>query len=200
MQSEKITNINQAPALIDRDALVEKLQQIPPDVLEVYLYGITTNVDDTLVLKNIISFAYDPKISKHMIDDLNDTLLQRLNLIVEGLAAEDTLSKIREIRLASLNEIDPTDENYRKAIDLLYRVSQFGIADFEFTSRCLKLLAEVVTLYELGQNNEFLNFLILRVAQMPTADIDGMILLLRNQPANPSEQVVKEEGDATLSK
>ena len=103
---------------ITREIVLQRLLAIPLDTAESYIAIVSRQVEDTLFWKNIISAVGNPNQCKFLLEDLNQTQLDKLSSLALYLSIKPE-EKTKEIQDITFGIRSPSEENYSKAAKLM---------------------------------------------------------------------------------
>lgn len=176
---EKAKEVDDQVLPIERDSLLKQLQEIKPDIASEYVSGIETSFEEMMFMKNIISSADKPRISKQFIAGLDEDRFKTLEKIVLNLRVSSFEEKIKEIVEATLGyTVYPLPESIPKANELLnqlkglsgnYETEAQKIADL---ARYFHMLANILIVMDMGE--DLIEFLRNRLSKLPKEDLDRL--------------------------
>ena len=183
--TDKITNIldtakkdGNGSLPIELEAVLKNLQDIPLDIVEGYITGIEAQVEEFLLWKSVASAIKCPRALRHIVESLDEFQFERLQKISIYLLAKDPLDKLKEIREATFDIIEPTSESYTKALKIVAHVNSLSIdyvakaKELAAISRQIKLLEDICTVANLG--SEFLFLIVDKLATCSEEDLDAL--------------------------
>ncbi len=141
---------------ITREIVLQRLLAIPLETAEAYVAIISRQIEDTLFWKNIISAVGHPTQCKFLLEDLNQTQLDKLSSLALYLSIKPE-EKTKEIQDITFGIRTPSAENYSKAKKLMADIKALQIDSENITAKRLadtsihlKQLSQTVAALGLG--------------------------------------------------
>jgi hypothetical protein len=163
---------------ITREVVLQRLLAIPLETAEAYVAIVSRQVEDTLFWKNIISAVGHPNQCKFLLEDLNQTQLDKLSSLALYLSIKPE-EKTKEIQDLTFGIRVPSEENYSKAAKLMADLKTIinnhedmakRLAD---TSIHLKQLSQTVA--ALGLGIEYSDIILENLANLDDNSLDAQL-------------------------
>ena len=190
---EKAKQFNDEPLPVEKEAVFRNLLSLSQDDALEYIKGIDIYVENVLLWKSIFSSKDNPRTLRNLIEDLDQNHLKRLNQIVLGLVAEDSIRSLKQVVDATLNGNYPTEECFDKALDLVNLISGLNINHIEkakalaMNARQSQELADAFFMLDSKFRNEFNQYAFDKLSRCDESDLDNMISVvsrLKGQAVN----------------
>jgi len=174
---------------IERDALLQDLQAISPEISTDYINGLDLAVEMQLLLKDIFSSTKSPRITQHLVEGLDKTQFRRLQKIVLNLRVEESDSQMKHLVEATLGYgVYPLLESIPSAETLLQKMKSFKgtyadkVNEMALLAKDAQALARNFVLLNL--NEEFDTLVFERLSRMPKEDLDRLLELASGPVVN----------------
>jgi hypothetical protein len=190
--SEKISNFLEEAKEIDgrvlpieRDTLVRDIQSVPREILNEYVEAISFGIENLLLWKNIASSTGSTPITKHFIDNLEESQFRRFQRVVLSLSTEEPQKRIKEIIEGTFGySAYPIPESIPKAKALLNKLKEKGNYEVESvrwatSSKYLAVLSKI--LFLMGRREDLMQFFEDQLALYPEKDLDRMLEIVCEQ-------------------
>lgn len=183
----EISNIGE-PFPIEKDFILKKLQEIPDDFHSEYIQSVGDYLDDLALFKNIVISREKSNLCQHLIDNLNETQLQKLNRIVLSLSIKDPIANIEEINAATFNQMTPSHEITFKAKNIVSKIRSLPVnfkakaEELAVFSRQVKLLSNIFCVLNLGREHD--DFITEQLSIILEEDLDAVLMMIDSYVAN----------------
>ena len=167
---------------IEKEQILKKLEEIPHDVSMEYVDAISLCINDLLILRSIISSSNNPHLVRHLVTDLNDNLLERLEAIVPHLQSNMCEKTIGELVNATWGIASPTLESKTKADELISAIKILNknhdekFEEFIDHARILKMFCHLLAMCRMG--DEIANRTCDRLSMTKISDLNELLRLL----------------------
>ena len=198
MTDEKIVNLIETVKQtsdevfpITREIVLQRLLAIPLETAEAYVAIISRQVEDTLFWKNIISAVGNPNQCKFLLEDLNQTQLDKLSSLALYLSIKPE-EKTKEIQDITFGIRTPSEENYSKAKKLMADIKALQIDSENMAKRLadtsihLKQLSQTVA--ALGLGIEYNDIILENLANLDDNSLDVQLDMIGKMRSNSKHE------------
>ena len=198
MTDEKIVNLIETVKQtsdevfpITREIVLQRLLAIPLETAEAYIAIVSRQVEDTLFWKNIISAVGHPTQCKFLLEDLNQTQLDKLSSLALYLSIKPE-EKTKEIQDLTFGIKTPSAENYSKAKKLMADIKALQIDSENMAKRLsdrsiyLKQLSQTVAALALGI--EYNDIILENLANLDDNSLDVQLDMIGKMRSNSKHE------------
>lgn len=173
---------------VEKETMQKNLQEVPDEIMSEYIQAVEAYIEDLLVCKNVVTAINSPNLYNHLLKDLDQTQLAKLNNISLHLASKDPFERIREIRELTFGIVVPTQESFDKSVVLIALIKSLDV-DYDAeakrlatTSRDLRFLADIFGVLNLGK--QFESIAPNRLAELSEDDLDRLKEIVHSMVEN----------------
>ena len=123
------------------EPLLTQLQNVPEDILQQYVQQVERQVDRLLAWRNITSAKDNKRIFERLFQEtLNEDDKHSFEQLVAALVSQDVMQRINEIAELTFYVAFPSEETFKKAMELISLVKSLDI-DFRQTALSCRRLS-----------------------------------------------------------
>ncbi len=165
---------------LTREQVAAKIKEIEDDTAELYGSIVRASVDQTLALVHAIGAKNQPRLLQHIVGEMDNDILTRLEKIAIALSCEEVES-VSEIFNQSYGFQPPSAETIAQATEFLKKIVSLDddpeakAHQLAAHARDIYFLASAIAIANLGENYRLATFD--RICQLPLGDIQKMIKL-----------------------